>query len=450
MTTNFRRWEEDPLFAAAEEVQDSADRLESTYRMWIYTKELLASSPDDPEVISSLDFRMRELSTALGTAMWQLEEFERAAAEAALTDQAYVREGAPARHKQFIEAIRCEVASIKKNVLCFSDKKDTKILPVVNLQHEDKDDLEVFLSGTRLLERNVGRDALETVSERISKEAGLNTSCTSRESSGWISAKHTLSRSEFKKSDNQYPPKGLDCEMKTLNSQCSNGQEPSVKLDNVFLDLQFEGGDHPVAQPSPKVKDVESKFNNDDEKCRGITFERVNGHRRSTSVGGTFNSLKDGGVVNCANDIVGEPLRAENLPNGFNFWAFLSKKKLLTDKLKVSKSVFKRWKDGEAVSKDCRGVSRYFKLNRATMDVESGMRGSCFGGDVRLLNGCALGSMVDGEEKQLNGCGGSLQQGLQLLPQYSLPSNRPVQITSAILLALGVLGLLFFYATGAH
>eukprot|EP00249_Psilotum_nudum_P014465 c24838_g2_i1 orf=480-1823(-) len=447
MTTNFRRWEEDPLFAAAEEVQDSADRLESSYRTWIYTKELLASSPEDSEVVCSLDFRMRELSTALGTAIWQLEEFERAAAEADLTDQVYVREGAAVRHKQFIEAIRSVVASIENNVLCSLDRRDAKILPVVNLQHEEKDDLEVFLSGTRLLERNSGRDSLATVCEGLIQKAGSNTSCPSRESSGWISTKHTLSKAEFRNSDNQHPPEDLAYKIRNTNSQCLVGHDPLVKLDNVFLDIQFEGGDHPVTQHSPEDRDVEGKLNTDDDRCRGIGFERVNGHRRSTSVGGSFNSLKDGGLANSPNDVIVE--RTENLPTGLNFWAVFGKKKLLTDKLRVSKSVFKRWKDGEAVSKDCRGMSRYFKLNRGTTDAELGMGGSCFGRNERLLNGYALGSMVDGEEKQLNGWGEALQQGLQLI-QYSLPSNHPVQITSAILLALGVLGLLSFYVTGAY
>ncbi|KAH0916009.1 hypothetical protein HID58_030455, partial [Brassica napus] len=35
MTTSLDRWEKDPFFAAAEEVQESADRMESAYRSWI-------------------------------------------------------------------------------------------------------------------------------------------------------------------------------------------------------------------------------------------------------------------------------------------------------------------------------------------------------------------------------------------------------------------------------
>ncbi|KAF0922022.1 hypothetical protein E2562_023982 [Oryza meyeriana var. granulata] len=35
MATSFDRWEKDPFFPAAEEVQESADRMESVYRIWV-------------------------------------------------------------------------------------------------------------------------------------------------------------------------------------------------------------------------------------------------------------------------------------------------------------------------------------------------------------------------------------------------------------------------------
>ncbi|XP_057721748.1 syntaxin-61-like [Arachis stenosperma] len=71
MTSNFDRWEKDPFFEAAEEVQESADRLESAYRTWI------RSTKDDCSVWNSVELR-RDLNTALGTAKWQLDEFNRA------------------------------------------------------------------------------------------------------------------------------------------------------------------------------------------------------------------------------------------------------------------------------------------------------------------------------------------------------------------------------------
>nr|CAB3482570.1 unnamed protein product [Digitaria exilis] len=58
------QWQKDGFFQAAEEVQESADLMESIYRTWM--RELSNDSGSE-EVV---DLR-RELQTALGTAKWQ-------------------------------------------------------------------------------------------------------------------------------------------------------------------------------------------------------------------------------------------------------------------------------------------------------------------------------------------------------------------------------------------
>ncbi|KAL6995411.1 hypothetical protein U1Q18_005548, partial [Sarracenia purpurea var. burkii] len=64
MASHFDRWEKDPFFSAAEEVQESADRMESTYRTWIYSMKESSSMWNSEEL-------RRDLLTALGTTKWQ-------------------------------------------------------------------------------------------------------------------------------------------------------------------------------------------------------------------------------------------------------------------------------------------------------------------------------------------------------------------------------------------
>ncbi|KAF2309687.1 hypothetical protein GH714_004588 [Hevea brasiliensis] len=60
MASSFDRWEKDPFFSAAEEVQESADRMESTYRTWMHSKKDASSLWNSEEL-------HRDLRTALGT-----------------------------------------------------------------------------------------------------------------------------------------------------------------------------------------------------------------------------------------------------------------------------------------------------------------------------------------------------------------------------------------------
>lgn len=60
MASSFDRWEKDPFFSAAEEVQESADRIESTYRTWVHAMK-------DDSSIWNYDELDRDLRTALGT-----------------------------------------------------------------------------------------------------------------------------------------------------------------------------------------------------------------------------------------------------------------------------------------------------------------------------------------------------------------------------------------------
>lgn len=71
MATCFDRWEKDPFFLAAEEVQESTDRMESVYRRWIHERKE-ASNPENGASVEISGDLVRELRTVLGTAKWQV------------------------------------------------------------------------------------------------------------------------------------------------------------------------------------------------------------------------------------------------------------------------------------------------------------------------------------------------------------------------------------------
>ncbi|XP_072962265.1 uncharacterized protein [Typha angustifolia] len=136
--SSFDRWQKDVFFSAAEEVQESADILESMYRMWIRDRNNGISS----EVSDGM---RRELHTALGTAKWQLEEFERAVE---LSHEKYSsEENTITRHKQFVAAIRDQISRIGKDMNDSLTEEGREPLLWVQLDEEERDDLEVFLSA---------------------------------------------------------------------------------------------------------------------------------------------------------------------------------------------------------------------------------------------------------------------------------------------------------------
>ncbi|GAB2269625.1 hypothetical protein Dimus_004550 [Dionaea muscipula] len=161
MATHFDRWEKDPFFSAAEEVQDSADRMESTYRTWIHALKDNSGPWDAHEL-------RRDLRAALGTTKWQLEEFERAVRSTYNYNNAL--EEAKDRHRQFIMAMEDQVASVENSLrqLTASDG-GTPSSSWVRLDEGERDELALFLcgpstSGERLDVGVVGLD--EKLSDR--------------------------------------------------------------------------------------------------------------------------------------------------------------------------------------------------------------------------------------------------------------------------------------------
>lgn len=146
MATSFDRWEKDPFFLAAEEVQESADRMESVYRIWVQERsggdlEAAGVSGGGP---TAAELR-RELHTALGTAKWQLDELERAIR----SNDHVISAGKDtrARHDDFLAAISYRILEVENNLKQSNVAEGRGPLSWVHLDEDERDDLAAFLSA---------------------------------------------------------------------------------------------------------------------------------------------------------------------------------------------------------------------------------------------------------------------------------------------------------------
>ncbi|CDP01222.1 unnamed protein product [Coffea canephora] len=150
MASQFDRWEKDPFFSAAEEVQESADRMESTYRTWIH------SMKDSGSLWNSDELR-RDLRTALGTTKWQLEEFERAVSSSYTNNAA---DDAKDRHREFAIAIGSQISKVEASLNESAVSRGKPPNPWVHLDEGESDELALFLSGPSVSfsgDKNFGR-----------------------------------------------------------------------------------------------------------------------------------------------------------------------------------------------------------------------------------------------------------------------------------------------------
>lgn len=145
MASSFDRWEKDPYFSAAEEVQESADRMESTYRTWIHAKKETSNMWNSEEL-------RRDLQTALGTTKWQLEEFEKAVRSSYGKSSS---EDAKGRHREFIVAIEDQVSKIESSLKESAVLEGKVSLPWVRLDEGERIELALFLSGPSITSEDI-------------------------------------------------------------------------------------------------------------------------------------------------------------------------------------------------------------------------------------------------------------------------------------------------------
>nr|ABR18033.1 unknown [Picea sitchensis] len=426
MASDLCRWEVDPFFSAAEDVQDSADRMESAYRTWLHDQSLGEPDPADMELVSLIEIRKRELITALGTAKWQLEDFERAIRVTASTNKAYSKEDAPSRHMQFIGAIQNQIASIEKELQDSIKKDGNRSLQWVDLDDRERDDLAMFLSGGGSLKNTMEHGMCRNITEQQSK-GSIGTSANLRDTEDMV---------ELRLDDTQllHPATGQSKLQCTRHSR-TNGACVLDTLHNGFTETEV------INKDSEFVVDLAHKLSGTRDDCHsGDSLERATGHKRSASAGAEFRAWK---IVIADNDIGKRSYdsRCENFDNGLNFWGYISNLKFMP-KLNFSKSGMKRWKDGEGSS-----INRS-KHDQMVRPSSNGVLNTWSGGNNTISNGYHLHSDGNSEAKQLHGWTGGVQrrfQRSQCFIEYS--RLHPARITSAILVMLGLLGLFTFHVT---
>ncbi|KMZ73594.1 hypothetical protein ZOSMA_146G00740 [Zostera marina] len=155
MDGGFGRWETDPLFSAAEVVQDSADRMDSIYRLLLHEQNSLQGDKTDSKIITSIEYHRRDLMTALETTKWQLEDFEGAVRFSSLSNKSNSRAVALSRHRQFIKAISEQILQVRKNLENMSAGDFNNTLQVLKLNEPEINGLASFLSGTDSVDQHL-------------------------------------------------------------------------------------------------------------------------------------------------------------------------------------------------------------------------------------------------------------------------------------------------------
>ncbi|KAL3351634.1 hypothetical protein AABB24_019953 [Solanum stoloniferum] len=174
MGSYFDRWEKDPFFSAAEEVQESADRMESTYRTWIHALKDTSGRWNSNELC-------RDLRTTLGTAKWQLEEFDRAVSSSynnTSTDDAKERHDQIQRRKFQFKGLQAskQLTSSFMASLFQKFQEAVKVLAKSPTFAKDPRSLQFEADVNRLFlytsYNRLGKDAVETDAEEIIDMAG--------------------------------------------------------------------------------------------------------------------------------------------------------------------------------------------------------------------------------------------------------------------------------------
>ncbi|GLJ54290.1 hypothetical protein SUGI_1164710 [Cryptomeria japonica] len=421
MTADFYQWEVDPFFAAAEDVQDSADRMESAHRTWLHDQSLLEADPTDTEVANSIEFRKRELLIAIGTAKWQLEDFERAIKAMASSVKLYTREDSYSRHMRFIVAIQNQIAAIEQTLHDSTTNYGNESMREVNLNDQERDDFATFLSGggssTNSLKSSICRNASE---KQIKGKIAIH-----------IDLQEPEEMDELRLDDR--PLLHRETGQSKLQGARHSNIDGSCVLDNRangFIETGLMGKDSDFGvELSNRVSEIRD--------CHTVgSVERSTGHKRSASMGAELGTWK---IAIADNDIIkrSHGIPSENFANRFNFWGLLGNLNILS-KFKVSRSGMKRWKDGE-------GDTNHSKDEKLSANGAI----STWLGDSRTgSNGCHVPSYNISDDKQIHSWTGNAQRRIQR-SQYFIQHSRLhlVRIASAILLTLGLVGLFTFHVT---
>eukprot|EP01018_Ginkgo_biloba_P028477 Gb_35720 [translate_table: standard] len=328
MGDQFALLELDPLFSAAEDVQQSADRMDSAYRAWIHSNSTTHGTKPD-QTVASVEVQRKELITAFETTKWQLEEFERAFTEANLKD--HRSERPLARYIPFIEAISHQISLVQSNLRNSGNEQASHGLHVVSMGDGDRDDLANFLLGNQLTKSNAENGRIYPIEDYPTDERVNDHS-------------HAVTSKEF-----------LTCEYTVpLNMDVQPRPCPS-REDEVQQSHMFGSREHGLKGKNSIIvlpRGLENPLNGDrlfcsaDQSLLERNTKRTDFVRRNGSIGNGLLDWQDGSRATTNVD-KGKELRKIN--NGYQSWNswFLSVGHHLRGKLQHSKSGVKRYKDGD-------------------------------------------------------------------------------------------------------
>ncbi|KAA8516718.1 hypothetical protein F0562_016776 [Nyssa sinensis] len=387
MASSFQQWQSDPLFSAAEVVQDSADRMESIFRLLLHEQSLVQGDHPDQKLFESIEYHRRDLATTLEMAKWQLEDFEREVSLSAMTDKSQTSENVISRHKQFIRAIREQIIHVEKSLEDPSIGDSERNTEWVNLNQQDRDGLALFLSGGNPIEHVVHHNAEDTnIMGRFAHPTG-SSSLNDEVVEHNTSELENIHMNGFMHADHNFDLK--ENKLKIVGSHYSTQMsfdsfEAPSSLQEVACDRDSEHGSWDLEANGAKVKRLFPK-----NKLRGY-YNRMN----------VFGSLG-------------------------NLWSIYGSR--------ASRNFTKRWKDGEEQRHPPSSVSHSSKGLLTQTRLASGYsRFQGFRSEL-LARGMHLCSRL-----------GECKARYQRSPYHIQINRYSVQLISAILFTLVVLGILVF------
>lgn len=304
-------WELDPLFSAAEDVQHSADKMDSAYREWIHGH----------------GNQIGELITAFETTKWQLEEFEKAFTKERLKD--YRSGGALARYRPFIEAIRHHISLVESSLRISGIEQDSHGLHVISMGDVDRDEFANFLLGNKVMGSN-DKNGYIYPSEECQTEGG-NVYSYDKNGQGPLTREYSVS----------------------LNRDIQEGAQTSMadelRQSPVFGSqlCDFEGkASISVSRPELKSPVIDDRLLlSANRSFSSKNSKRMDFDRRNGNIGNGLLDWEDGVASNA--DKVKELRKYSDKYQSWNSW-FISIGQHLGGKLQHSKSGVKRYKDGES------------------------------------------------------------------------------------------------------
>ncbi|KAJ7535995.1 hypothetical protein O6H91_12G053000 [Diphasiastrum complanatum] len=409
MASNFAQWEVDPFFPAAEEVQNSVDRMESAFRTWRHLKEIGGTT----DGVSTKICR-RELITALDTAKWQVEEFERAVE----SKQVHCIEDTSLRHRLFVRAVRSQVLYAEKVLEDAAEQHESQAM-CTHSKPEDRDSLINFLSGS-LSEFDACSHDNHPSNSKLPKDSTLQrlsiaNGSVERENSNLMMS--SVSKNEPATSN--------------LSTSADLYLKGEVKENLVHWHQDKGEG---LAFPKDDQKNDGEKTLGSSEKLSDITYGC------ETSMSGCAPNIWTSASVSL--EIVDGLTEPQQIGNGIDLFGVSSRNKTSRSS-QVQSSDLKSWKDGEDRSTEASNDATPFLVvemlkGASVSEIEQGSRIRP-GNYQKVPTEYAAPEFYSYQKKRTIAWKKAVQ--LRLWMQQRIPHGRILQLISALLIFISFVGI---------